>query len=85
MRLLLLLLILLLLTGCNPQLQSGTTASPDVSTVHDDKYNVTCWIYSYSYQVGISCIPDFQLFRDQTGDFDPQDWYDEWPELLNPS
>ena len=33
-----------------------------VSFYHDDDRRVSCWIYAFNYQGGISCIPDKDLY-----------------------
>jgi hypothetical protein len=33
-----------------------------IRVVHDDHYRVTCWVVDGTYDHGISCLPDDQLF-----------------------
>ncbi|MDZ5602551.1 hypothetical protein SJI00_07175 [Pseudomonas sp. RP23018S] len=49
--------LLLLATGV-----SAHAALPnEVSVIHDDERNVTCWLFWSFNRGGISCIPDSQL------------------------
>lgn len=62
-----------LLGGCIEHAQSGSeqqkgpqqvdkyTVDHRFSVWHDDKRNVTCWIYYFNSNKSISCLPDRQL------------------------
>ncbi|NQY58393.1 hypothetical protein [Cognatishimia sp.] len=34
-----------------------------VSVVHDDENKVTCYIFKYGYQGGLSCFTDYEIQR----------------------
>lgn len=58
-------LCLLLVGSCAPS-ESVETKSDDIKRWHDDKYKVTCWVYSGigfagRPAAGISCLPDSLL------------------------
>lgn len=61
-------LFIMLLIACGGQ-PTNSIVVPDTvpytTIYHDDKNNVTCYIYSAYQQGGISCIPDDQLDKDK--------------------
>lgn len=56
-------LFILISCGTSAVNTEGTTKLTEgsVTVYHDDKRNVTCWIYVGYNKGGISCIPDNQL------------------------
>ena len=49
-----------LVVSCVPP-QPGQKVEDYISRWHDDRNNVTCWIYDIGTGAGISCLPDVQL------------------------
>lgn len=44
---------------------TNVSALRQVVVIHDDKRDVTCWIFDGVQKGGMSCVPDWMITRDE--------------------